>query len=73
MGDVDEGCVPAAEGWEEKAAFELQSPWTVTLKDYRKDRTGETLRLEKLEDITAPDRRPEFSGVMEYELSLIRI
>ena len=67
VGDIDEGCVPAAEGWEEKAAFELQSPWTVTLKDYRKDRTGETLRLEKLEDITAPDRRPEFSGVMEYE------
>ena len=67
VGDVDEGCVPAAEGWEEKAAFEPQSPWTVTLKDYRKDRSDETLRLEKLEDMTAPDRKPEFSGVMEYE------
>ena len=31
VGDVDEGCVPAAEGWEEKAAFEPQSPLTCLL------------------------------------------
>ncbi len=67
VGGLEDGCVPAAEGGKEKTSFPLDGPWTVTLRDYRNGGDAETLCLEKPEDMTAPDRRPEFSGVMEYE------
>lgn len=67
VGDVDEGCAPIAEAGEEKTAFTLESSWNVVLKDYRQNRIDEALHLEALADVTAPDMRPGFSGMMEYE------
>ena len=49
--------------------IELSGKWKLSLNSFNGEFEEKGLFLDKLVDITHPDNYPEFSGVMEYELT----
>lgn len=57
--------------FDEKIAFEINSPWNVSLCSTNDDQFhNESFELKKLINITGPKLYPRFSGIINYETTL---